>query len=535
MLTEIRCEKFRKLVIPFHSGLNIVLGDEVATNSIGKSTLLMVVDFVYGGNSFLEHNKDVVYELGDHDYYFTFQFGGNSFYFRRGTHTPDLVYSCDKEYQEIEPISIEDYTAFLKASYSIEDVDLSFRSIVSLFSRVWGKENLDVKHPLHSFKSQKSSDCVNNTIKIFKKYDSIKFLTEDLKRKSEEKATISKAFKEGLISKTSKAKYKENLAKVSSIDSEIDEIKRSLRKYAVNIKEIVNKEVLELKAEKDRLLTEELRLDSRLLRVKNDLDKNKGIKSKHLAPLLKFFPEVDAEKLEEVESFHSKLARILRKELRSSEKELSESLENIREEILAIDRKIEAAVSNIDNPNVVVDRVYELSQNHAIASKEIEYFETDAKIKEDVKKAKELLSTEKSRILELIENILNDKIRRNVTKIYDEERRSPFLSLGQNSYTFEVVEDTGTGKAYSNLVVLDLAFLDATCLPFLIHDSVLFKNIQNDAVAKLIDLYEEAGKQVFISIDEIHKYGDFAEEILSERKVVKLDNENVLYIKDWRK
>ena len=535
MLTEIRCEMFREKTIYFHSGLNVVLGDSVATNSIGKSTLLMVLDFVYGGESFLEHNKDVVDELGHHDYFYTFKFEKESYHFRRGTFAPDLIYSCDNEYQELEPISVEDYTAFLKESYSLGDVDLSFRSIVSLFSRIWGKENLDVKHPLHSFKSQKPSDCVTNTIKLFKKYEPIRLLAENVKIKSDERTVINKAAKTGLISKTTKTKYKENITKISAVDSEIEEIKRNLKKYALNISEIANREVMELKVEKDRLLSEKLRLDSRLLRVRNDLDQNKTIKSKHLEPLLKYFPNVNTSKLEDIESFHSKITKILRKELKSSEAELSSSLSSIIEKVDMIDRKISASLAELDNPNIVIDRVYELSQDHAIASKEIEYFETDAQIKSDLKDSKELLAAEKIRILELIENILNDKNRKNVTEIYSEERRSPTLKLGQNSYTFELVEDTGTGKAYSNLILLDLAFLETTVLPFLMHDSVLFKNIQNDAVAQLIELYESTGKQTFIAIDEVEKYGDVAEQKLKIKKVVQLDNSNVLYIKDWRK
>lgn len=535
MLTEIRCEKFRENPIEFHSGLNVVLGDSVATNSIGKSTLLMVLDFVYGGESFLDHNKDVIEELGHHDYFFSFDFGGDSYYFRRGTFTPDLVFNCDEDYQELEPLSIEDYTAFLKESYSLGDVDLSFRSTVSLFSRVWGKENLDVKHPLHSFKSQKPTDCVTNTIKLFKKYEPIRLLAENAKNKGDEKTTINKAAKSGLISKTTKTKYKENITAISSIESEIEEIKNNLKKYAVNISEIANREVMELKVEKDRLLSEKLRLDSRLLRVRNDLNKNRSIKSKHLAPLLKYFPDVDTSKLEDVESFHSKITKILRKELKSSEAELSESLSAVVDGIDVIDRKISISLAEIDNPTVVVDRVYELSQGHAVASKEIEYFETDIQIKSDLKEAKELLAAEKIRILELIENILNDRNRRNVTEIYSEERRSPTLKIGQNSYTFDLVEDTGTGKAYSNLILLDLAFLETTVLPFLVHDSVLFKNIQNDAVAQLIELYEATGKQTFIAIDEIEKYGEVAEKKLKDKKVVQLDNDKVLYVKDWRK
>ena len=222
-------------------------------------------------------------------------------------------------------------------------------------------------------------------------------------------------------------------------------------------------------------------------------------------------------------------------ELKSSEAELLTTLENITREIQTIDEKISAAISNIENPSVIVDRVYDLSQEHSVAAKQIEYFETDVQIKSDLKDAKKLLADAKIKILKLIEDTINDKIRQNVTAVYSEERRNPVLSLGQNNYSFEVVEDTGTGKAYSNLILLDLAFLETTILPFLIHDSVLFKNIQNDAIARLIDLYEITGKQVFIAIDEVEKYGEKAETKLKGRKVINLDNKNVLYSKDWRK
>ena len=107
-----------------------------------------------------------------------------------------------------------------------------------------------------------------------------------------------------MISKTTKTKYKENLTTITSIDSEIEEIKNNLKKYAVNIAEIANREVMDLKVEKDQLLSEKLRLDSRLRRVKNDLDQNRSSKSKHLATLLKYFPDVDTLKLEDGESFH---------------------------------------------------------------------------------------------------------------------------------------------------------------------------------------------------------------------------------------
>ena len=50
MLKQIQSSVFRKGPIFFHEGLNTVLGDDQGSNSIGKSTLLMIVDFIFGGS-----------------------------------------------------------------------------------------------------------------------------------------------------------------------------------------------------------------------------------------------------------------------------------------------------------------------------------------------------------------------------------------------------------------------------------------------------------------------------------------------------
>ncbi|WP_054753483.1 hypothetical protein [Piscibacillus salipiscarius] len=59
MLTKIKSKIFQEEAIEFQKGLNVVLGDNKGSNSIGKSTLLMIVDFVFGGNTYTSHNKDM--------------------------------------------------------------------------------------------------------------------------------------------------------------------------------------------------------------------------------------------------------------------------------------------------------------------------------------------------------------------------------------------------------------------------------------------------------------------------------------------
>ncbi len=535
MLIEVRCDKFREKSIRFHKGLNVVLGDNKATNSIGKSSLLMVLDFVFGGNSLIEHNGDIVDELGDHYYFFEFFFGNYRYYFKRGTKTPDLMYACDDKYSEIEPISIDEFRVFLKKSYGLEDIDLTFRAAVSLYSRIWGKDNLDVKQPLHSHKNKKSSDCMDDLLKLYGQYGSIKALARKLKELTDERTAIRSAFKQNLIPKINKAKYKENILKVNNIDDEIKDIKKNLASYAVSISQIVNREVSELKSKKDSLLRERARTSVRLNRVRADIDQNRHIKSRSFSSLIRFFPDVDQARISRIEEFHSQITKILKSELKESEKELSDSLDSIDEAIRELDDTLQATFSSIDKPDIIIDRVHELANVRTSAQAEIQYFEKEDRVVDELSDVREDLIKEKSRVLKFVEDIINNKTRQYVSTVYSEKRRSPELHLSQKSYTFSAIEDTGTGKAYSNLILFDLAVFETTCLPFIIHDSVLFKNVENAAVARMVDLYLSLGKQSFIAIDEIKKYGDKAEKLLAKNKVISLSNDKVLYNKDWRR
>lgn len=534
MLVEIRCEKFRTETISFHKGLNVVLGDENATNSIGKSSLLMVIDFVYGGNSLLAR-KDIVEELGHHDYFVSFEFDEEIYRFRRGTYQPDIVYKCGAEYEPITTITVEEYTAFLKVAYGIEIEDITFRSLVGLYFRVWGKDNLNVHKPLHIVQTKSAKECINNLIKTFDRYSAIKEFAEKLKKKEEKSKSLRSAFKNRIIPKISKSEYKQNAVRIERIESEIEDIKANLSRYATNISEVVNREVLELKIQKDELLATKLNVQSKLSRIKRNINENRYIKSKHFGGLIHYFPEINKERLANVEEFHSSVARILRAELRQTERELEEQLSMIDRELSKLDSKMASTLSSIDEPNQIVDRVYDLSTSLHNAKEENDYFENDVALKKEIKQIKENLSNEKLQVLSLLQKMINDSIRRIVTAVFGPDRKSPVIKLKETNYSYEVIKDTGTGTAYASLVVLDLAIFKNTILPFVAHDSLLFKNIENDSVANLFKIYSGIEKQSFVAIDEIEKYGNEASSLLHSRSVVYLDDNNVLYIKDWRK
>ena len=74
--------------------------------------------------------------------------------------------------------------------------------------------------------------------------------------------------------------------------------------------------------------------------------------------------------------------------------------------------------------------------------------------------------------------------------------------------------------------------LKLTCLPFLIHDSIVFKNIEDSAVDKIIEQYSTEQKQIFISLDGINKYSENSIKILMNNKVVQLNDSRKLFNKE---
>ena len=107
MLYEIECEKFAKKVngqlvprgrIQLREGLNTVLGDKAAQNSIGKSTFLLVVDFCFGGDDYINPKICKAKEkLHSHTINFAFKFGNKIDYFCRSTKTHSEIGICDSE------------------------------------------------------------------------------------------------------------------------------------------------------------------------------------------------------------------------------------------------------------------------------------------------------------------------------------------------------------------------------------------------------------------------------------------------------
>ena len=91
--------------------------------------------------------------------------------------------------------------------------------------------------------------------------------------------------------------------------------------------------------------------------------------------------------------------------------------------------------------------------------------------------------------------------------------------------------------AYKQLSVFSTVYTDyMTVLPALIHDSDIHKRIEDYSFGKILDLYQQSGKQVFISMDRQETFSSEIAKKLEDAEVLYLSgNGNELFGKDWKK
>ena len=532
MLVEVYCERFRQKLIKFTRGLNVVVGDENAANSIGKSTALMVIDFVFGGNSLLIHNKDVVDEIGHHEYRFVFEFEGERFFFKRSTILSDVVSRCNEQGEVVRDWSLTEFLAFLHDKYR-SPAHISFRSFVSLYSRVWGKGNYETQLPLHIVKAARAEDCVNTLIKAFDKFEGIETLVASRDGLAKEKKALSQAFSSNIIRKINRREYLNNEEIVSNVEARLKQIQNAIALYATSLDELVDDDMLKLRKYRSELVDIARSIDLRLDRIQKNLDGRRGISKGSFEGLVKYFPNVNIARLEEVEFFHQGISSILKKDLLAAKERLQAERDNINEKINEVEGRIQTKSDSISAPSELINTISDLSNTLRDAESQNSYYDLSLDLNSKFKSVQRELSRTREVVCNDIELDINSEIARIVTKIYGDASKSPEIKLDGKSYSFSIFEDTGTGKAFSNLIVFDLAIFNLTKLPILIHDSMLFKNVGNAAVASMLEIYHQH-KQSFLALDEISKYGDYAVSMIQKSQVLKLSASEVLYDKDWR-
>lgn len=529
MLVELSCDKFIENDKPrgpirFTTGLNSVIGANDGANSIGKSTFLLVIDFIFGGSDYVDEAADVIENVGHHTINFELDFYGKHYFFSRSTDNSAFVNICDENYNITNHLSKEDYCNFLAKSYRFASDNLLFRQVMSPFIRVWGRDTYDHSKPLKAAKNSPDKQGIESLLMLFGKYDGVNDQKEILKEAENRKNAFNSAQKyEYIASVSTDSAYKKNQKRIAQLDEELKELSDESTKGLGDLSSIQAQQLADLR----RQLSNARRQRTKLLAQKKNFEAERNPSrqqfEKDFENLQQFFPEVDLRKLSEIEQFHKQLASVLRKEFTESSKSLQSMVDLISDNI----SDLEAKISDIsDIPNVsqaILDKYAEVRKEITQLQDSNKNYVTKKQLQETFNTLKAAYDALIQKIFETLQQEIDSKIRQINDDINLSKKTAPYLTISSaKSYEFFTPKDRGTGSEYKGLIVFDLAMLEETPLPILVHDSILLKQIQDESLEGIIRFYSTQPKQVFIALDKEESFTPATQTMLKTSTVLRL-------------
>lgn len=542
MLMEIMCDKFKDHGAPrgrilLHPGLNTVVGSEKGSNSIGKSTFLMIIDFIFGGEDYVEKLTDVQTEVGEHRICFAFQFD-RKYYFSRSSIDYKNVQQCDMNYNSLPngTITVDQYLEFLQSHYNMKLPGLTFRNAVGRSMRIYKRETLDEEHPLHQAKQEKAKPAIEGLLKLTNLYSGIEAQSKIAADARDKCSTFKKAQKYNYIPFVTKQKdFKNNEERIEELTKQAEELASKSSGGLLDLDSLQAERLSVLQGNLSKFKRQRTRLRAQLRAMQADKELGKKSFRRTYDDLVRFFPGVDLKRIEDIDGFHKQLAGILKKEFSETEENIQATLELVEAQMHEIEAEISQMSKHTDLSKAVLEQ-------YAAIDKELKTLKAanDNYIKtEHLSETAKAYEAELDRLvleqIAIMQKEINDEMFKINTFIYDGRKTAPTLTISDAShYKFFTPRDGGTGAQYKGLVVFDLAMLKLTCLPVIAHDSVMMKQIEDDAIEKILELYTDTTKQVFIAMDKEGSYTPRAQQIMEDTRVIQLSpGEGALFGRTW--
>lgn len=552
MLYEIECEKFAKKVngqlvprgrIQLREGLNTVLGDKAAQNSIGKSTFLLVVDFCFGGDDYINPKICKAKEkLHSHTINFAFKFGNRIDYFCRSTKTPSEIGICDSDYKVQRTQTLKEFKDYLLEAYGITTPSISFREMVGRFLRIYGRENYAERYPLKygDVKPEASIETLEKMFNVFAFIEEYKSVYDDKSKRTKVRDDATKLGEMTNVARTKK-EYNAN-------EKEIERLKAELQKLMDREDAELSREetdnldkASEIRGQLTVLKRRRSRLVSQLNAVKANMSGGLVPVEEDLSELSEFFPDVDVQRLSQIEHFHDKMQRILSQEMGDEIAQLQILIDAVSAEMA----RLQEAQRKLGVPVTVskkfMDQVVDIQRKIDILTAKNKAYDKTAKLKTEKKDAKIQLEDVRETQLQVVETSINQEMTRLNDYIYGGERYAPTIKFGNSrrgkpTYDFWTEDDTGAGTNFKGLIIFDLALLRLTELPVIAHDSNIFKNIADLPIDKIMELYNQSKKQIFIAFDKEDTFYDVTRDIVHSTKIIELhENGGELFGWSWAK
>ncbi len=339
-----------------------------------------------------------------------------------------------------------------------------------------------------------------------------------------------------IIPRITMTKYKSNNQLIKTNAQAISDIKDNFAGAITAYEALFDEKLRAIQQTKNEMINKRNLISARREKLQRDLSGVSPRLAANIALVAEFFPEANLERLEQVEQFHAKIGKLVSKELKSELELLVANESEITGLITDLDEQIKLTLKAKGTPTDLFAKVFELKEVTDKAREENKFFEQKVSIDDSETASKTRLDAIYDKIFLEIEGAINQKLEKFNNLVYGPERNPSQLRIkSANSYSFTSPLDTGTGKSYAGLVGFDLSMLSLTRLPFVIHDSMIYKNIEIAATEHIIKILASfKQKQVFLAFDEAKKFNSATQKILQTNTVLQLHRDKLLYTKDWR-
>lgn len=534
MLKQISCDKFikdgvKRPPINFDKGLNVILGEDKGSNSIGKSTLLMIIDFVFGGDDYIYRCKEVKDSIGDHTINFKFEFNGKEYFFSRSTNDPQNINICDSNYKVLGHLPLEDYSKQIASFYGLDENELTLRAAIGPYSRIYHRETLNEEKPINAAFREKTKDAIFKFIKLHKKYSSLIEINKEYEEAKSKLDTIKKAQEYKYVAKVNQDGYNKNKKELSKLQDDLAKLEKENEIGLGNKERIKSERHNQLLNQIDELENAKSSLISERNKLQVEPVKKDGDFQKLLEELNKYF-DVKVQDLSQIENFHIQLSNILNTEYKESLEKINKSIEYLSKDIEALQDEYKK-LEQIDNVSkAILAEHLRLNTEIDRLTKENQFYDIKCSVNEEEKAKKAELESSTTNILVGLQDDINSKLRNLAVNSFG-SNNPPRLTLNSlERYYFKTPFDGGTGTQQKGLVLFDLVTLNNTNLPIIIHDSVLLKNIEDKSLGIIINEYTKTEKQVFIAYDRASTYSpEIRKQLLDNTKITLGENGNELF------
>ena len=292
-------------------------------------------------------------------------------------------------------------------------------------------------------------------------------------------------------------------------------------------------EIITIKKELSILRRQRSRIQSQLFSIEQSISHENPTIHHDFSDLLEFFPQAEIKHLAEIEQFHTEITHVLCNELDEERSRLNALLAQVNVDINALKSRLQNTSTEnysrivLEKHSALIKEINRLIQENARFDEETELVAAE-------KVASERAQTMRKEQLIYLQNTVNLRMAEVNDFLYSGRKTPPTLTFNDLQYTFQTRDDTGTGTSYKGLVVFDLSVLELTQLPIIVHDSVVLKQIADEAIETILMKYQSIGKQVFIALDKAPSYTGPATEILEKTTVLSLSKDgNELFGRSW--